>query len=109
MSWNSASAATPHLARLAEERGGVVLDSAYSLPVCSPARAALLTGHYPHTTAIQDSLPHFTLTVFCFWGLGASWCSQILELKSEISSPKIISKTCQCPLNVHELGSMSDC
>lgn len=33
---------TPHLDALA--RGGVRLESYYGLPVCTPARAALMTG-----------------------------------------------------------------
>ncbi|WP_402464047.1 sulfatase family protein [Isoptericola aurantiacus] len=40
-------APTPHLQRLAE--GGVVFRDAYSVaPTCSPSRAALTTGRYPH-------------------------------------------------------------
>ena len=40
----------PHLDHLAGE--GTVFDSAYTTsPVCSPARASLLTGRYPTTTA----------------------------------------------------------
>ena len=36
---------TPHIDRLAEE--GVVLDHFYSAPICSPTRAALMTGRDP--------------------------------------------------------------
>ncbi len=40
---------TPHLDQLAE--AGVVFSQGYSAsPVCAPARAALLTGLYPHQT-----------------------------------------------------------
>ena len=40
---------TPHIDRLASE--GVVLDNAISnCPVCTPARAMLVTGRYPQTT-----------------------------------------------------------
>ena len=40
---------TPHIDRLAAE--GVVLDNAISnCPVCTPARAMLVTGRYPQTT-----------------------------------------------------------
>ena len=40
---------TPHIDRLA--RGGVTLDAAISnCPVCTPARAMLVTGRYPQTT-----------------------------------------------------------
>ena len=38
---------TPHIDRLARE--GVQFDQAYTTsPVCSPARASLLSGLYPH-------------------------------------------------------------
>ncbi len=47
---------TPHLDRLAER--GVRFTSWYSnSPVCSPSRAALLTGLYPHRTGIRNFLP----------------------------------------------------
>src|SRR5438552_3132290 len=36
---------TPHLDRLARE--GVRLTDCYAFPVCSPTRAALMTGRYP--------------------------------------------------------------
>ena len=36
---------TPNIDKLADE--GVKLESYYGLPVCTPARSALLTGRYP--------------------------------------------------------------
>lgn len=43
--------ATPNLQRLAEE--GVLFRQAYSAaPTCSPSRAAMLTGQYPHTAGM---------------------------------------------------------
>ena len=51
VSWNNPDMPTPHLAKLAQE--GVRLDSAYSQQVCTPSRAALLTGLYPFHTGRQ--------------------------------------------------------
>jgi len=46
---------TPILDHLASE--GIVLTQHYSAsPVCAPARAALLTGRYPHRTGAIDTL-----------------------------------------------------
>lgn len=42
---------TPNLDRLA--RAGAVLDQFYVQPVCSPTRAALLTGRYPMRQGLQ--------------------------------------------------------
>lgn len=48
---------TPHIDRLAAE--GVVFENAFSVSVvCSPARAALITGRYPTETGIIDVLPN---------------------------------------------------
>lgn len=45
---------TPNLDRLAEE--GICLTQHYSgSPVCAPARAALMTGRYPHRTGAIDT------------------------------------------------------
>ena len=47
---------TPHLDRLAGR--GVRFTSWYSnSPVCSPSRAALMTGLFPHRTGIRNFLP----------------------------------------------------
>ncbi len=44
---------TPHLDRLAQE--GVKLTRFYaSAPMCSPTRAALLTGRYPHSVGMPE-------------------------------------------------------
>lgn len=48
--------ATPHIDALA--RGGVRLEAYYGLPVCTPARAALMTGRYPMRHGLQ------TLVIF---------------------------------------------
>ncbi|MFC6150658.1 MULTISPECIES: sulfatase [Mumia] len=46
---------TPHIDRLARE--GLQLDTAYAAaPLCSPTRAALITGQYPARTGITDFL-----------------------------------------------------
>ena len=42
---------TPHLDHLA--RAGAILDAHYVLPVCSPTRAALMTGRYPMRHGLQ--------------------------------------------------------
>ena len=47
---------TPHIDRLAKE--GVLLESFYGEPVCTPARAALMTGRYPMRYGLQ------TLVIF---------------------------------------------
>lgn len=49
--FNDGRTRTPNLDRLVA--GGVWFNSAYSAsPVCAPARAALLTGRYPHRTGV---------------------------------------------------------
>lgn len=46
--------ATPHLDRLAKE--GVLCTRAYATaPVCSPCRAAMITGRYPHATGVPTN------------------------------------------------------
>jgi len=56
---------TPHIDRLAKE--GVILESFYVQPLCSPTRSTLMTGHYPtHTgvyTVVRPGAP---------WGLPLS-------------------------------------
>ena len=47
---------TPHIDALA--KGGVRLESYYGLPVCTPARAALMTGRHPMRHGLQ------TLVIF---------------------------------------------
>ena len=45
---------TPNIDKLADE--GVKLESYYGLPVCTPARAALLTGRYPMRYGLQTNV-----------------------------------------------------
>ena len=46
---------TPHIDRLARE--GVLFRNAYTVcPVCSPARATIMTGVYPHSHGISTNL-----------------------------------------------------
>ncbi|MEO6739076.1 MAG: arylsulfatase [Chthoniobacteraceae bacterium] len=53
---------TPNIDRLARE--GAILDSLYVQPVCSPTRAALMTGRYATRTGVYTIVrPHAT------WGL----------------------------------------
>ena len=53
--FNNQISCTPHLDALVDE--GVTLTQHYSAsPVCAPARAALMTGRYPHRTGSIDTL-----------------------------------------------------
>src|SRR5690606_27918605 len=42
---------TPNLDELA--KGGVVFEQFYAQPMCTPSRAALMTGRYPHRYGLQ--------------------------------------------------------
>lgn len=52
--------ATPTLDRLAAE--GVRFNRAWAMPVCTPTRAALLTGRLPHRTGIGAGIGPFDAT-----------------------------------------------
>jgi arylsulfatase A-like enzyme len=52
--WHGSEIRTPHLDRLAN--GGAKLEQFYVLPVCSPTRAALLTGRYPIRYGLQTGV-----------------------------------------------------
>lgn len=53
---------TPNIDRLA--KGGAILENSYVQPVCSPTRAALLTGRYPTHTGVYS-----VVTPGAKWGL----------------------------------------
>lgn len=46
---------TPHVDRLARE--GVKLTDFYAAPVCTPTRAALITGRYQQRVGLEEALP----------------------------------------------------
>ncbi|XP_042866572.1 arylsulfatase I-like [Penaeus japonicus] len=51
--WHNPDIRAPEMLRLA--RKGIVLENHYVLPLCTPSRAALLTGHYPFRYGRQGS------------------------------------------------------
>ncbi|HCN29927.1 MAG TPA: arylsulfatase [Verrucomicrobiales bacterium] len=52
--WHGSEIRTPNLDKLAN--GGAKLEQFYVLPVCSPTRAALMTGRYPIRHGLQVSV-----------------------------------------------------
>ena len=49
---------TPHMDRIA--RGGVYFNRGYvNYPVCSPSKAAIYTGTYPHTSGLVNNTQNF--------------------------------------------------
>ncbi|XP_059170879.1 arylsulfatase B-like [Physella acuta] len=48
VSWHNSDLLTPNLERLA--RNGIILDSSYALPSCTPSRNSYMTGMYPFHT-----------------------------------------------------------
>ena len=70
-------AVTPNIDALAG--GGVRFESAYvAQPLCSPNRASLLTGKYPHTTGVIDNgiplLNHSTVFLKLLYDAGYRTC-----------------------------------
>lgn len=66
VSYQGGEVPTPHIDRLAKE--GIIFDSHYVAPVCSPTRAGLLTGRYwsrfgVTTPTNEQALPPDTLTL----------------------------------------------
>ena len=51
VSWHNDEILTPNMDKLAKE--GIILESAYMQPICTPSRAALMTGYYPIHTGRQ--------------------------------------------------------
>src|SRR5215470_9072922 len=45
---------TPNIDALA--KGGVKLEQFYAQPMCTPTRAALMTGRYPHRYGLQTAV-----------------------------------------------------
>lgn len=45
---------TPNIDKLA--KGGVILEQFYTQPMCTPTRAALMTGRYPHRYGLQTGV-----------------------------------------------------
>lgn len=54
--WHNDAMYTPNLDKLA--RGGVILNSSYVQPVCTPSRNCFMTGYYPYHTGLQHDVIH---------------------------------------------------
>lgn len=64
LGWTGSQVLTPNLDRLRAE--GVALTSFYVQPICTPSRAAFLTGRYPLLLGLQGKQ---TVQQGCAWGL----------------------------------------
>lgn len=64
--YNGSDIRTPNIDRIASE--GVILDQYYSCPMCSPARAGIMTGRYP----IRFGLMRSAISPQCDFGLSTS-------------------------------------
>lgn len=64
--YNGSDIRTPNIDRIASE--GVILDQYYSCPMCSPARAGIMTGRYP----IRYGLMRSAISPQCDFGLSTS-------------------------------------
>lgn len=71
------AAPTPALSSLAAE--GMLFNNAWSMPLCSPTRAALLTGRYPSRTGVSHAMELFS-----------SESTEVLSLE-EITLPEMLS------------------
>ena len=58
VSWTNPSILSPNLDTLA--RDGMILDNSYVQAICTPTRAALMTGYYPIHTGRQVKTERIT-------------------------------------------------
>lgn len=54
--WHNDQMYTPNLDKLA--KNGVILNSSYVQPVCTPSRNCFMTGYYPYHTGLQHDVIH---------------------------------------------------
>ncbi|WAR29520.1 ARSB-like protein [Mya arenaria] len=54
--WHNDQMFTPNLDKMA--RAGVILNSSYVQPVCTPSRNCFMTGYYPFHTGLQHEVIH---------------------------------------------------
>ncbi|XP_052786419.1 arylsulfatase B-like [Mya arenaria] len=54
--WHNDQMFTPNLDKMA--RAGVILNSSYVQPVCTPSRGCFMTGYYPFHTGLQHDVIH---------------------------------------------------
>jgi hypothetical protein len=59
VSWHNPDILTPNMEALASS--GIILNNSYTLPMCTPTRAALMTGYYPIHTGRQVRSTFFAL------------------------------------------------
>ncbi|CAK9301397.1 unnamed protein product [Gordionus sp. m RMFG-2023] len=52
--WNNPDMPTPTLNLLANN--GIILNQSYALPLCTPSRAAFMTGYYPYKLGLQSNV-----------------------------------------------------
>jgi arylsulfatase A-like enzyme len=96
---------TPTLSELASR--GIVFDTVWANPLCSPTRAALLSGLYGHNTGVttvgdilpgsttsifeliagQSSSPHYNMAAFGKWHLGGAGAAGINHVVHETGVP----------------------
>ncbi|XP_052801206.1 arylsulfatase J-like [Mya arenaria] len=57
VSWNNPDVQMPTLDKLA--RKGVIFNSSYTQPTCSPSRGAIMTGYYPYHLGMQKGIVRY--------------------------------------------------
>lgn len=83
---NSTDVETPHIDELAAS--GVILDSFYAQLVCSPSRAAIMTGKFPY----RLGLSHGFIAAGAPYGLPLSERTMAQELRDAGYSTHIVGK-----------------
>jgi len=71
---------TPHLDRFAEE-SLVLTDAIAGVPLCSPSRAMLMTGMYPHATGVLENCHSQSAPYGCELSASACCWSDVLKDK----------------------------
>ena len=71
MSWHNPNIHSPSLEKLAAE--GILLDSYYVQPTCSPSRAAFMTGQYPH----REGVNYLTLALHWLGNFGQTFSQDL--------------------------------
>ncbi len=95
---------TPNLDTLAYD--GIILNNYYVQPICTPTRAALLTGKYPMHTGMQ----HDVLSTTRKYGLGLNETLLPQYLKQQGYNTHVTGKVCLFTSHIsgqsHRIGAV---